>query len=107
MSLPLVPEPSTGVVAPIVEACVITILSQASEINAPAEIARLLTKAIVSAFASKIASRITVAASTLPPNVSISKTIASTSSASASSITRSIKADTPGSIMPSSLILTW
>jgi hypothetical protein len=69
--------------------------------SAPAEIALLLIKAIVGTLELKIASLICVAASTLPPNVFISKIIAIAFSDSALDITRFIKGGKPKSIVPS------
>ena len=67
---------------------VIKIESQLREIKAPAEMARLLIKAIVVTLLSKIMSLIWVAASTLPPKVSISNMMAWALCSAASSTTR-------------------
>ena len=86
--------------APIDAPGVIKIESQLREMSAPADIARLLIKAIVGILLSKIISLIWVAASTRPPKVSISKMIAFALFSSASSTTRWIKCGRPISIVP-------
>ena len=91
---------STAVAAPMVPPPVIYIFSQDKEINAPAEIARLLIKATVNTSEASIASLICVAASTLPPKVSISKMIAAALSSSAALIVLSINGGKPRSIVP-------
>ena len=77
------------VIGDVVPPGVITMCFVASEINAPAEMARLLINAIVSGFAFNRASRMSIAASTRPPSVLTSKMIASASRASSKSAPRS------------------
>lgn len=64
--------------------------------SAPAEIPRLI-KAIVLSSVSRIISLISMAASTRPPNVSMSKIIAAASASSASLTARSTKLARPRS----------
>jgi hypothetical protein len=79
---------STGAAAPIVALEAIVIRRAERAISAPAEIARPFTKAMVSSGVPRSASRITTAASTRPPKVSISSTSAAAPACSASPITR-------------------
>jgi len=87
--MPLPPCPiCTGVAAPIVPPPLMTMRSAASAMRAPAEIARLLTKAMVGTDVVSSASRICTAASTRPPKVLISSTTAAALAVAASSSTR-------------------
>ena len=79
---------ATAVAAPMEAPGVIKIESQLREIKAPAEMARLLIKAMVVTLLSKMMSLICVAASTLPPKVSISNMMALALFVSASFTTR-------------------
>src|SRR5688572_6003818 len=73
----------------------------ASEISAPAEMARRFTYATVGTLALSSASRICTAASTRPPKVLISSTTAAAPAADASSRTRCTKGASPRSMIPS------
>ena len=70
-------------------------------IRAPAEIARLLTKATVLTRARSKSSRMSTAASTRPPKVLMSRITAAAPAPVASSRTRRTKGATPRSMMPS------
>ena len=94
-----VPSLVIGVTAPMLAPGVIAITSHASAIRAPALIARGCTKAAVRAGCASSASRMRIAASTRPPSVLMSRTTTTASGCAASA--RSMKADSPRSIVPS------
>jgi hypothetical protein len=88
------------VAAPIVPPSAMAMVSAAKLMRAPAEMARLLTKATVRTRAWSKASRMSTAASTRPPKVLISRMTAATLALTASSRTRCTNGASPRSMMP-------
>ena len=95
------PPPVMGVAAPMEPPGAMTMSSHASEIRAPAEIARGWMKATVRIGASMSASRMSTAASTRPPKVSMSRSTTAPSTRDASSTTRATNGAIPRSTVPS------